>query len=80
MCKKAVEVYPPFLGLVPDHRKLQEMCHKAFEKYPYSLIHFFNWFVRQVNLWYDDYYDDYDYDVIEWYDGYKKTEGPKSKD
>ena len=79
MCKKAVEEYSPSFGFVSDHLKSQEMCDKAFEKDPYSLIHLPNRFVRQVNLWYDDNYNDYDYDVIEWYESYQKCKPQKAK-
>ena len=75
MCIKAVEADPLNLGNVPDHFKTQEMCDATVREDPSSLMYVHDWFVRQqqVNMWYDDYYnDDDDYKTIKWNDGYKK--------
>ena len=60
----------------------QEMCDKAFEENPSSLIYVPDWFVRpqQVNLWYDDYYNDDSYGVvIKWHNSYQKHKAQKAK-
>ena len=82
MCQKVVEVDPSSLQFVPDHLKAHEMCNKTFEEDPYSLIYFHDWFVRlrQVNLSYDDCYNDGDYDeVIGWHNGYQKHKAQKAQ-
>ena len=67
--------YPCGLEFVPDHLKMQEMCDKAVRDDPSYLVCVPDWFVRQqqVNMWYDDYYNDGDYDeIIKWHNGHKK--------
>ena len=59
--------------------KTQEMCDKAVRRKPWLLEYVPDWFVtqEQLKLWHDD--DDCDDDeLIEWYEGYQKTEGPES--
>ena len=59
--------------------KTQEMCDKAVRRRPWLLEYVPDWFVtqEQMKLWHDD--DDCDDDeLIEWYEGYQKTEGPES--
>ena len=66
--------YPSGLELVPDHLKMQEMCDKAVRDDPSYLVCVPDWFVRQqeINMWYDDYYKDDDYDeIIKWHNGHK---------
>ena len=56
------------------------MCDKAVEEDSCALELVPDWFVthEQVKIWHDEkYYDDYE--IIVWYDGYKKTQGSKSK-
>ena len=80
MCIKAVMEDPCALEFVPDHFKTQEMCDKAVRDDPSYLACVPDWFVRQqqVNMWYDDYYNDYDYDeIIKCYNGYKKRKAQK---
>ena len=74
--------YPCGLEFVPDHLKMQEMCDKAVRDDPSYLVCVPDWFVRQqqVNMWYDDYYNDDDYDeVIGWNNGYQKRKAEKTK-
>ena len=63
MCIKAVDVDLWQLWDVPDGYKLQEMCDAAVRENPSFLIYVPDWFLRQqqVNMWYDDYYNDGNY-------------------
>ena len=82
MCNAAVMEDPCRLEFVPNHLKIQEMCNKAVREDPFSLEYVPNRFVRpqQVNMWYDDYYNDDDYDEINnWHDGYQKSRAQKAK-
>ena len=65
LCIRAVEVDPWHLYRVPDYFT-QEMCDKAFEEGPSSLIYILDWFVRsqQVTLWHDGYYNDDNHDEV----------------
>ena len=60
VCIKVVEADPSNLGNVLDHLKIREMCDAAVREDPSSLIYVLDWFVKpqQVNMWYDDYYND----------------------
>ena len=59
------------------------MRERAVEDDPYSLQYVPDWFVtqQQIDVWYDDneYHDDDDDEVIEWYDGYQKRKTQKAK-
>ena len=81
MCIKAIWLDPSFLRFVPDQYKTHEMCDDVVWHDSFSLQYVPNWFVTQgqIKLWHD--YDDYCNNdrLIEWYDGYKKTQGPESK-
>ena len=82
MCKKAVKVDPSSLQPVPDHLKTREMSDATVREGLSSLTYVPDWFVRQqkLNMWYDDYYNDDDYDeVIEWHNGYQKRRVKKAK-
>ena len=83
MCKKAVEVDPSFLRLVPDHFKTQEVCDKAVRDDSSSLQYVPDWFVTRegVYMWYDDskYHDDDDDKSFKWYNNYKKRKAQKAK-
>ena len=48
MCKKAVEVDPPFLQLVPDHFKTQKMYDQAIKEVSSSLQFAPDWFVTRA--------------------------------
>ena len=82
VCIKVVEADPSNLGNVLDHLKIREMCDAAVREDPSSLIYVLDWFVKpqQVNMWYDDYYNDGNYDeVIGWHNGYQKRKAQKAK-
>ena len=53
----AVMENPCALEFVPDHFKIQEMCHDAFMEDTSSLQYFPDWFVTQqeVKSWHDYY-------------------------
>ena len=53
----AVMENPCALEFVPDHFKIQEMCHDAFVEDTSSLQYFPDWFVTQqeVKSWHDYY-------------------------
>ena len=58
------------------------MCDATVTEDPSSLIYVPDWFVRQqqVNMWYDYYYNDDEYDeVIGWQNGYQKRKAQKAK-
>ena len=58
------------------------MCNEAVHKRSTLLENVTDWFVRsqQVNLWYDDYYDNDDYDkIIKWYEIYQRGKAQKFK-
>ena len=85
MCNNTVRRQPWALRFVPDHFKTQEMCDDAVRNDPYSLQFVPDWFVtqEQIDMWYNDYYDDgddhWDGDnkIIEWYKGYKNWKAQK---
>ena len=79
MCEKAIEKKSTHAVHVADHFKTQEMCDKTVRDDPFSLIYVPDWFVtQQVKIWHDDSeYHDNDR-IVEWYDGYKKTQGMKN--
>ena len=82
MCIKAVDVDLWQLWDVPDDYKLQEMCDAAVREDPSFLIYVPDWFLRQqqVNMWYDDYYNDDNYNqVIGWHNGCQKRMVQKAK-
>ena len=90
MCEKAVENEPYSLKFVPDHFKTEELCDQVVKDDSSSLQFVPDWFItqQQIDLQYDDYYDD-DCDhwnddddedkFFEWYDSYKKRKAQKVK-
>ena len=57
------------------------MCGDATE-YDISPLRFVpDWFVtqQQIDVWYDDDYWYHDYEIIEWYNDYKKRKAQKAK-
>ena len=80
MCINAVEKVPRVLRHAPDYFKSKRMCERAVEDDLWQLKYVPDCFVthQQLKIWHDS--DDYccDDKLIEWYDGYKKTNGPKS--
>ena len=89
LCKKVVENYRYTLKFVPDHFKTQEICDKTVENDPFSLQYVPDSLLtrKQIQMWYDDYYDD-DGDhceeddnkdtFFEWYESYKKRKAQEA--
>ena len=69
------------MQFVPDHFKIQEMCHAAVRKDPYVLNYVSDWFVTQgqLKIWHDN--DEYwnNNETAEWYDSYNKSKTQKVK-
>ena len=82
MCKRDVEKYPFNLIFVPDYLKTQGMCDNAVRRRLWSLEYVPDWFVKQqyIGAWggNDDYCDDDNDELFEWYDGYKKRKAQKA--
>ena len=57
--------------------KTQEMCIRAVEVDPWQLCDILDWFVVLQETWYEDF--DYDDEIIERHDGYKKRKAQKAK-
>ena len=78
---KKVDIESRCLPLVPDRLKTQEMCEKVVEKYLWLLKYVPDWFLthQQIKIWHDN--DGYcnDDELIKWWNGYQKTQGPESK-
>ena len=55
------------------------MCNKGVKKYLWSLTHVPDWFMtqEQVKTWHEEDYYLNDDENVEWYNAYKKTQGPK---
>ena len=84
MCEEVMHVRSAAFLLIRDRLKTQEMCIRAVKVDPWQLYDVPDWFVVLQKMWHEDFHDDDDDDddddeIIKWYDGYKKTQGSKSK-
>ena len=84
MCEEVMHVRSAAFLLIRDRLKTQEMCIRAVKVDPWQLYDVPDWFVVLQKMWHEDFHDDDDDDddddeIIKWYNGYKKTQGSKSK-
>ena len=77
ICEWVVYKNPRMLEYVPDHFKTREMCNDAVIEDPYPLQFIPDWFVTQQQL--KKWYDYWNYELIEWYKGYKKRKVQKAQ-
>ena len=77
ICEWVVYKNPRMLEYVPDHFKTREMCNDAVIEDPYPLQFVPDWFVTQQQL--KKWYDYWNYELIEWYKGYKKRKAQKAQ-
>ena len=57
------------------------MCDKAVKDDPSSMQFVPYWLVtqQQIDVWYENDHWYHNYDIIEWYEGYKKRKAQKAK-
>ena len=70
------------LNDIPDYLTTKKkVCDEAVKSNPSSLQFLPDWFVtqQQMDVWYDDGYWYHNYEIIEWYNGYRKRKVQKAK-